>query len=119
MAVRKITALDKIKVLKSSISLITIELKLWKRRSTDEHLQKLIQEQEIILAEANAKITEYRNNHAMASAKILKLERSMRFKKKELAIIENAKAIQKLKELQDELKNLKETQDEDDKNQQI
>ena len=90
---------QKIKGLKESIKLDDVMIKTHlSYLDVDKH-QKRISEQQVILDEANRKIEKIQSQHANAVMEIGKIERTSRYNKRQIVLLENYAKIQKLKDL--------------------
>ena len=90
---------SKIVVLLSSIEMSELMIKIWTERSQQEYLDSNVTEQEKIIADAQARISKIRNDFESADDEIKQLKESIKYDRKCLIILENAKLIEKLKSM--------------------
>jgi len=97
---------SKIDKLKSSIKLSKLMIKTWKEeRSNEEWLNKRIKDQEKIKRDAEKELEKLKSYTERAPIEIDKLEKSIRYDEKELMLLENAKLIEKIRKLKEQLEN--------------
>ncbi len=74
-------------------------IKIWTERSHQEYLDLNVEEQEKIIIDAQKQISEVRSNFESAEHEINRLKQSIKYDKKHLILLENAKLIEKLKQM--------------------
>ena len=90
----------------SSIELSELMIKTWTERSNKEYADSKIREQEKIISDAQDRISSIRSDFESADDEIQQLKESIKYDKKQLILIGNAKLIEKLKKLKEHLEAL-------------